>query len=114
MKYRYELWQMAPGDENRHLRFVGLEDLLDKFGYVPDKNEYDQVWKDEIEDKYRIRAAVPILNELFDIFNLSHPEGYKGRSMSTGDVIILVDETGQRSVHFCNTFGWRELDPEKW
>lgn len=45
------------------------------------------------------------LEELFERFNRRHPLDYKGRSMSTSDIVKL----GER-YYFCDSFGWEEVN----
>ena len=46
------------------------------------------------------------LEEIYEIFNLRHPDGYRGRSLSVSDIVELPD-----GLHFCDSFGWK---PVKW
>jgi len=42
-----------------------------------------------------------ICEELFEMFNINHPKGYKNRSLSVGDVVLLT--------HYRNiSGGWKE------
>jgi hypothetical protein len=48
------------------------------------------------------------LEDIFRIFNLEHPEGYTGRSLSVSDIVELYDDTGS-SFFFCDTLGFLEI-----
>ena len=55
------------------------------------------------------------LEDVYRIFNLDHPEGYTGRSLSVSDVVqILNSADGNPSFHYCDSFGFKEVafDPE--
>ena len=48
---------------------------------------------------------MPVLNDLFEMFNINRPDDFKGWSLSVSDIIQLNDK-----LYFCDTFGWKELD----
>ena len=55
------------------------------------------------------------LEDVYRIFNLDHPEGYTGRSLSVSDVVQIQNPTdGNPSFHYCDSFGFKEVafDPE--
>ena len=46
------------------------------------------------------------LEELFHLFNVgAKPEGYKGHSLSTSDIVEL-----DGVLYYVDSFGWRELE----
>ena len=49
------------------------------------------------------------LEEVYQMFNLDHPEGYRGRSLSVSDVVEVVGEE-KSTFHFCDSIGFREVD----
>lgn len=112
MKYQYELYQLD--ESGKDYLFMSLDKMLEKHGYTPCENEYDKVYEGTIEDRYATHLPVPVLNELFDLFNLRHPEDFTGHSMSVSDVVKLTDETGRTEFWFVDSVGFKLLDPEKW
>ena len=48
-----------------------------------DSSLYDKVFEGEVN--------CFTLEKLYEIFNLEHPAGYKGRSMSVSDVVEIID-----------------------
>lgn len=50
-----------------------------------------------------------ILENLFEMFNINHPADYKDRSMSVGDVVVLID-CGVETAYSCDGIGWTKLD----
>ena len=52
-----------------------------------------------------------LLDEVFHVLNVNHPENYKNRSLSVGDVVSITidDETTYYAV---DTFGFKTLDWE--
>ena len=54
------------------------------------------------------------LEEVFQTFNLNHPEGYKGRSLSVSDIVEVIDDNGHSTFHFCDSIGFKEFEkPEQ-
>lgn len=67
-----------------------------------DSRIYDRVFEGEVDCKD--------LEDVYRKFNLDHPEGYKGRSLSVSDVVQVVDEQGNSTFHFCDSIGFKEID----
>lgn len=51
--------------------------------------------------------------DVFGIFNLDHPEGYKGRSMSVSDVVEFAYSPEHSDFFFCKTIGFRKVNFDK-
>ena len=49
-----------------------------------------------------------VLEELFQMFNLSRPQAFEGHSLSVSDVIALK-RNGKVSVHYVDSIGFKEL-----
>ena len=84
--YKFDWWKFAQ----------------DKFNLEKD---YSTVYEGELEVEDET-DTVGILEKLFYIFNMKHPEDFKGHSLSTSDIIILNDD----SMWFCDSYGWQELE----
>ena len=61
----------------------------------------DKVFEGEVE--------CGTLEEVYQMFNLDHPDGYRGRSLSVSDVIEVIGEE-KSTFHFCDSIGFREVD----
>ncbi len=46
-----------------------------------------------------------ILENIFIKFNISHPEGFEGHSLSTSDIVILDNQT-----YLCDMIGWKKVN----
>lgn len=112
MKYQYELYQLD--ESGKDYLFMSLDKMLEKHGYIPNRNEYCQVYFGEIESRYQKHFPMPVLSRLFDIFNNEVPDDFVGCAMSTSDVVKLTDETGREEIWFVDSVGFKQLDPEKW
>lgn len=51
-----------------------------------------------------------ILEQLFYIFNMEHPKGYKAHSLSVGDVVTIDQVDGTQHYYSCESVGWKRLD----
>ena len=49
-----------------------------------------------------------VLEELFQVFNLSRPQDFEGHSLSVSDVIALK-RNGKVSVHYVDSIGFKDL-----
>jgi hypothetical protein len=63
-------------------------------------DDFKKVYSGTIEAASEIDA----LEKLYEIFNMSHPPGFKGRSLSVGDIVRLGEK-----VYYCATAGWKEF-----
>lgn len=55
------------------------------------------------------------LEDVYRMFNIDHPKGYTGRSLSVSDVVQIQNGSDNGTTfHFCDSFGFKEVqfDPE--
>lgn len=95
------VWQLKP-EVDIHIKFIGYEELTKQFG-EPDPHNYQLVFEGEVDTND--------LEALYEKFNMAHPPGYQGHSLSMSDVVELYDETGS-SFHYVDRFGFRTVDFE--
>ncbi len=70
-------------DHDRHA-FESMDDLERYHGNKEiDSSVYDMVYEGEVD--------CAGLEDVFQMFNLEHPEGYKGRSLSVSDVVEVIE-----------------------
>lgn len=89
------------------------EDFLRELGFVSipggvkevDLEKYNRVYVGRIKKE---DSAESVLDKLFTIFNIDHPAGYTGRSLSVSDVVLL---DGQ--YYYCCTRGWKVVQVKK-
>lgn len=67
------------------------------------KEEYKTVYSGTIEEGDL--NANQILENIFIKFNVSHPEGFKGHSLSMSDIVILDNQT-----YLCDMVGWKKVN----
>lgn len=95
------IWQLKP-DVDVRMKFIGYDELLKDFG-EPDPANYQVVYDGEVESND--------LEALYEKFNIDHPPGYEGHSLSMSDVVELYNETGS-SFHYVDRFGFQSIEFE--
>lgn len=68
--------------------------------YTPDFIKYQLVYEEETEEEAEIDA---LLEQLFHRFNQDPPTGYRGTSMSVGDVVVV-----DGNAYLCRPFGFEK------
>jgi hypothetical protein len=95
---RCRVWQLAP-EVDVMMKFIGYDALTSRFG-EPDSASYQVVYDGEVETNE--------LEALYTKFNIDHPLGYEGHSLSMSDVLELYDENGC-AFYYCDTCGFKEI-----
>lgn len=93
------VWQLKP-EVDIYKKFIGYDQLLQRFG-PPQREDYQLVFDGEVETND--------LEELYEKFNLSHPSGYSGYSLSISDLLELYDENGS-TFHYVDRIGFQEVE----
>ena len=62
-----------------------------------DEESYEEVWCEEVDD-------TETLNDIYERFNLRHPEGYAARSLSMSDIVELGSER-----YYVDRLGFKRL-----
>lgn len=68
-----------------------------------EKEQYKTVYYGTIEEEDLNKNQ--ILKNIFIKFNISHPEGFEGHSLSTSDIVILDNE-----AYLCDMVGWKKVN----
>ena len=96
------IYQINPDRDENNVAFLNYENLERFQGSAALRSEiYDKVFEGEVE--------CGTLEEVYQMFNLDHPEGYRGRSLSVSDVVEVVGEE-ESTFHFCDSIGFRKVD----
>ena len=78
------IYQINMKRDANNVAFMNYESLPKFQGSSEiDSSLYDKVFEGEVN--------CFTLEKLYEIFNLKHPAGYKGRSMSVSDVVEIID-----------------------
>lgn len=99
------LYQIIPELDPEHLMFNCFSYAKDLCGDKFPAEIYEPVFVGEVK--------ADSVEDVFAIFNINHPKGYKGRSMSVSDVLEIVDKTGKSEFLFCDSIGFKHVDFDK-
>lgn len=101
------IYQMITEPKNTHLMFRDLQSVLAASDNRIPAECYECVYDGELN--------ITNLEEAYYIFNMAHPEGYRGRSMSISDVVEVHGSDSGSSFYYCDTFGFKRIafDKEK-
>ncbi len=104
-----KIYQINLGRDGKRIAFQGLAERERISGSKEiDSKIYDCVFEGDVECKG--------LEEVFGVFNLEHPEGHKGRSLSVSDIVEVPEgEEVAPGFYYCDNVGFKqvEFDPEK-
>ena len=92
---KIKLFQIDPETDANNLLFMNYEWAMSHGGIHQDS--YKLVFDGDVDAK--------TLEDIFRIFNLELPKGYRGRSMSVSDV-VWAEGFG---TFFCDSFGFKQL-----
>lgn len=95
------IWQLR-ADINPEFKFIGYKEFKENFG-EPDENNYKLVYEGKIETND--------LEFIYTKFNLNHPHGFTGHSLSISDVVELYDDSGS-DFYYVDRFGFKKIDFE--
>ena len=101
---KYQIYQITD-IRNCAYAFVGWDMAKGKFN----SKDYKLVYSGILDDEYN-NVDASALNYLYEVFNTRHPEDFKGHSLSVSDVIVLINDNGERKNYYCDSFGWEVID----
>ncbi|MBC5744892.1 DUF3849 domain-containing protein [Lachnospiraceae bacterium MD308] len=97
---RYAIFQIDEDGKGRDYLFLGIDYIKDH-GIEIDGSDYSLVYSGRLEKNDN-------LDTIYERFNINHPEGYTGHSLSVSDVVV-INRDGKASAHFVDSFGFTEL-----
>ena len=102
MKYRILQLDLERYSVSDNRKMFMSWDGLNKYCGGFDIHDYKEVYVGETQTTTKDKHL--ILEEIFEQFNLRHPEDFHGHSLSVSDVVILDNE-----IYFCDSFGWKKV-----
>ena len=81
---------------------------LHRRGKTPDPEHYEVTYYADLPAMWQDVPNNEVLEELFQMFNLSRPQDFRGHSLSVSDVIALK-RNGEVSVHYVDSIGFKDL-----
>lgn len=100
------IYQVNMKRDTNNVAFMRYE-LLEKLqgSQSVDSKIYDKVFDGEVDCQ--------TLEDVYQMFNLNHPEGYKDRSLSVSDVVeVMEDPMHPHCFYFCDSIGFKSIDFE--
>lgn len=106
---KIKIYQINMDRDKNKVAFVN-SDSLSKFqgGSEIESGIYDLVFEGNVDCNN--------LEDVYKMFNLNHPHGYKARSLSVSDIVEVVESDKVKSgFYFCDSFGYKEVtfEPDK-
>ena len=92
---KIKLYQIAPEKDDKNLMFMGFEFTILHGGI--NAGSYELVFDGDL--------PAQTAEDVFRIFNLEHPNGYRGRSMSVSDIVWMAGI----GYWFCDSIGFRQI-----
>lgn len=92
---KYTIWQIT---NDAPYMFCDYKTAVQK-GFK--RSDYQCVYEGELKPGEN-------LDTLYVKFNISHPEGFKGHSLSVSDIIVLTVE-GKNKTFYIDTFGFARV-----
>ena len=102
--FTYDLYQMKNGDEHHYHRYESLES--NRYAHLTHE-DYDLVYSGDLRENAGDTIQQK-LDMLFQKFNVDHPTDYRGRSMSTSDVVV-INENGIKTPYYVQPTGYSEM-----
>jgi hypothetical protein len=108
---RFGIYQIRDDiKENRDYRFASLEELQ-ALNLDVERGRYELIYTAPFSDRIEfLTDRQPVLNRLFEEFNVNLPADYKGSSVSVSDVIVLKYNGSDVSSHYVDRMGFVEID----
>ena len=103
----YMVMQLRHDEKILDERFASMREL-NRWGKTPDPAHYEVTYYADLPAMWQDVPNNEVLEELFQMFNLSRPQDFEGHSLSVSDVIALK-RNGEVSVHYVDSIGFKDL-----
>ena len=97
---RYAIYQIADGTKGRDYQFMSM-DFITSHDMAVDAADYRFVYGGRLTEQ-------DTLDSLYEKFNVGHPEGYTGHSLSMSDVVVL-QRNGEAKAYYVDRLGFTDL-----
>lgn len=102
---RVAVYQIVQEEKNASLIFRDLQKIKEASGSRFPADAYEAVYYGEVDAK--------TLEDIFYIFNMAHPKGYRGRSLSVSDVVEVFRMPEDSEFFFCEPAGFARIEFDK-
>ena len=97
----FGIYQIRDGSAGESYEFMNMN-FIESHGLQIRKEDYDLVYTADL-------LGNTSLDDIYEQFNINHPEDFRGHSMSVSDVVVLNDN-GHVTAHFVDSMSFSELD----
>ena len=99
---RIKVYQIDHDKDTQSVKFCGLQETLKEAGSV-NPCIYQNVFDGEVD--------CGSLEAVYEKFNLDHPIGFRGHSLSVSDVVEIYEPDGDlSSTIFCDSVGFQKIN----
>lgn len=102
---RIRIYQIEPELDRHNLMFRDFETAAAVCKDKLPADAYACIFDGEVE--------ADSLEGLYTIFNIQHPPGYRGRSMSVSDVVEICVSEAESAFYYCDSFGFARVQFDK-
>lgn len=100
-KRSFGIYQIRHGSPGENYKFMNMS-FLESQGMQIKKEDYELVFVGEL-------SGTMTLEDIYERFNMDHPKGFHGHSLSVSDVLVLNDG-GNVTAHFVDSISFEQLD----
>lgn len=97
---RYAIYQLGDSEKGRDYRFMGM-DFVTAHNLKINAEDYRLVYGGKLSEGETLEG-------LYERFNINHPAGYEGHSLSVSDVVVLTNG-GSAKAYYVDSMGFAEL-----
>lgn len=102
----FAIYQLKEDEGLRDYRFEGMTSLQRR-GLSVEHKHYELIYTAPLPTK-TTATTQDHLNDLYQQFNIAHPAGFIGHSLSISDVVV-IKQAGVVSSHYVDRIGFSEL-----
>ena len=98
------IYQIDSSRDHNRVAFLSSNELMQVQGS-------DQVKSSIYNGVFRGVVECSSLDDIYHTFNVDHPEGYTGHSLSVSDVVHVIESrTVEPGFYYCEKFGFKKID----
>ncbi len=101
------IYQINTSRDDNNAAFLSLDGLEHIQGSSNINSEiYDRVFEGDVDCND--------LEDVYRMFNVNKPDGYRGRSLSVSDVVEIIKDDENSEFHFCDSIGFKEIEFDRY
>ena len=100
-KRQFGIYQIRDGSAGENYKFMNMS-FIESHSMQIKKEDYELVYVGELLENMS-------LDDIFEKFNISRPEDFRGHSLSVSDIVVMNDGENV-TAHFVDSISFAELD----